>query len=387
MQSEAQTTRAFFCKLQNILEVIPELFYEVKQVIQQEQPIISTATLSMLYDLCWEKLHFSGHWASVSPIWRATFGLIVLLQVLEELEKNDEKNAIIGMIRKLDVGLMMLGPNEELHELLEYWVHKVHKYAIDTFGFTQVEQQVEQASKKPTIVHIAHDIPRYKSPTMQQFKQIMAQHVPCIITQAIEHWPARAKWQDLNYLLSVAAYRTVPIELGHTYVDSDWQQKLLTFTDYVHSHIAHQDDKHVGYLAQHALFDQIEELQHDILEPDYCSLGELQSINAWFGPSRTVSPLHTDPHENLLAQVVGCKYVRLYSPDYSAHVYPRATGLLTNTSEIINVFTVDDAQYPLFNQAQYVECELKPGEMLYIPKGWWHYVESLQTSFSVSFWF
>lgn len=45
-----------------------------------------------------------------------------------------------------------------------------------------------------------------------------------------------------------------------------------------------------GYLAQHALFDQVPELRADIEKPEYCVLGEgrLQSINAWFGPLGTV---------------------------------------------------------------------------------------------------
>jgi lysine-specific demethylase 8 len=39
--------------------------------------------------------------------------------------------------------------------------------------------------------------------------------------------------------------------------------------------------------------------------PDYCYAGggELQSLNAWFGPDGTVTPLHHDPHHNLFAQV------------------------------------------------------------------------------------
>lgn len=51
-----------------------------------------------------------------------------------------------------------------------------------------------------------------------------------------------------------------------------------------------EDKPAIGYLAQHALFDQVPELQRDILTPEYCSLGdgEIQAVNAWFGPPGTV---------------------------------------------------------------------------------------------------
>lgn len=50
---------------------------------------------------------------------------------------------------------------------------------------------------------------------------------------------------------------------------------------------------------------QIPELRKDIIVPDYCALGggDMKSVNAWFGPANTVTPLHHDPHHNLFAQV------------------------------------------------------------------------------------
>ena len=53
----------------------------------------------------------------------------------------------------------------------------------------------------------------------------------------------------------------------------------------------------------------------------------------------TVSPLHHDPKHNLLAQVVGSKYIRLYAPEDTASVYPIDSGsIMNNSSQIEDVF-------------------------------------------------
>lgn len=36
---------------------------------------------------------------------------------------------------------------------------------------------------------------------------------PVIISDSMAHWPARAKWNDMDYLKSVAGDRTVPVEV------------------------------------------------------------------------------------------------------------------------------------------------------------------------------
>lgn len=69
----------------------------------------------------------------------------------------------------------------------------------------------------------------------------------------------------------------------------------------------------------------------------------------------------------------------------SGSVYPRP-GLMTNTSEV-DAANPDLLTYPLFKDAMpLTECELRKGEMLYIPPLFWHHIESLEVSFSVSFW-
>lgn len=112
----------------------------------------------------------------------------------------------------------------------------------------------------------------------------------------MQHWPALTRWQQPEYLKEVAGLRTVPVELGDHYLQDGWGQSLMPLGDFIRQHVllsgATQGmaEARRGYLAQHPLFEQIPELAKDILEPEYCSLGEgeMQSVNAWFGPPGTV---------------------------------------------------------------------------------------------------
>jgi hypothetical protein len=153
-----------------------------------------------------------------------------------------------------------------------------------------------------------------------------------------------------------------------------------------------------GYLAQYQLFDQIPSLREDILTPRFCSARTAEDegappeceqplapiVSAWFGPAGTVSPLHTDPYHNTLAQVVGHKYVRLYEARHTSRLYPRSGALCNNCH--VDLDQPQPARQPLVESTPFMHCILAPGELLYIPRHVWHYVRSLETSFSVSFW-
>ena len=43
-------------------------------------------------------------------------------------------------------------------------------------------------------------------------------------------------------------------------------------------------------------------------------------------------------------------------------------------------------RFPDAGRAEYAEALLEPGDVLFVPRGWWHYVRSVDVSASVSFW-
>lgn len=234
----------------------------------------------------------------------------------------------------------------------------------------------------------ACDIDTKDQPSEEQFwTKYFHLHRPVKLTNCINHWPAMSKWNDLNYFMTTAGYRTVPIELGKKYDNDDWSQGMFRLGEFLKEFMsASSSGDSLGYLAQHDLFDQIPLLRKDFLIPDYCAIGSSEPVvKSWIGPANTISTMHTDDKHNLLCQVLGEKLVILASPDEAANLYPY-DGLLNNTSQV-DPEHLNFNEFPLSKGVKFFKLTLKAGEMLYLPKLWFHYVRSLTPSISVSFWF
>ncbi len=63
-----------------------------------------------------------------------------------------------------------------------------------------------------------------------------------------------------------------------------------------------------------------------------------------------------------------------------------ATRAQKNISAV-NVEHPDLKKHPSFAEAKQLECILGPGDMLFIPAKFWHYVRSLSPAISVNFWY
>ncbi|KAF8078066.1 hypothetical protein FPV67DRAFT_1463986 [Lyophyllum atratum] len=263
-----------------------------------------------------------------------------------------------------------------------------------------------------------------ESPSFHSF-QSMLHRQPFIACRYAEAWPAMTEhpWRSAVYLRSVSGPgRIIPVEIGEDYRDLEWRQELMKWDDFLASlHLSDQPPppkcSSTVYLAQHNLLSQFPSLRADIIVPDYVYASmdppefngysppgndERLLINMWLGPKGTVSPAHTDPYYNLFVQVVGRKTVWLAPPKLTPFMYPYSSAdafhnsaanlaehSMSNTSRV-DVFSTKTEEFPNFANAVVPEAMtavLEPGDLLYIPPGWWHAMRSEETSFSVSFWF
>ncbi|XP_036593223.1 bifunctional peptidase and arginyl-hydroxylase JMJD5 isoform X2 [Trichosurus vulpecula] len=362
-----------------LLHQARELFYEGKM----NECLKTSETIR---DYSWEKLN-TGTWRDVDKEWRRVYSYGCLLKVLCMCFKTDD---IGEAIRVCDMGLLMGA--SILEDILVKVVNVLQKHLQHG---KRPETKIEELSKKKTksdhtlapAVKLGTAVPILQCPSLEFFrKNYLVPQKPVILEGIANHWPCMKKW-SVDYIQEIAGCRTVPVEVGSKYTDEEWSQRLMTVNEFISKYIMNKND--IGYLAQHQLFDQIPELKQDICIPDYCCLGSGEeddiTINAWFGPAGTISPLHQDPQQNFLAQVLGRKYIQLYSPEESESLYPHETQLLHNTSQV-DVENPNLIKFPKFTEASYQSCILNPGQILFIPVKYWHYVRALDISFSVSFW-
>lgn len=105
----------------------------------------------------------------------------------------------------------------------------------------------------------------------------------------------------------------------------------------------------------------------------------------WLGPAGTVTPLHCDFTDNLFAQIWGRKRFRLYPPHHKPFLYTWQVNRALFGAKF-DPEAPDYGKHPLARQAQEVQCELQPGELLFLPSGWFHHVRSLEFSLSANRW-
>lgn len=131
------------------------------------------------------------------------------------------------------------------------------------------------------------------------------------------------------------------------------------------------------------LRDAFRPLLEDLRAPEgyiHPDLGGPDRVHVWLGPAGTLSNLHHDHLNVLFCQVWGRKQVWL-APSWETPWMSNVRGFYS----AVDVMAPDTVRFPDFARVALHTVEVGPGDVLFLPVGWWHALRALDPSLSVTF--
>lgn len=248
-----------------------------------------------------------------------------------------------------------------------------------------------------TLDHFARLNPDYQSlsrialPSFAQFIQAYySRNLAVVLTGSICHWPALHKWSP-QYFKKTVGNQEIEVQFNREQdplfernsVQHKTKMFMWEFVDLI-EHTPHSNNFYMtannAKASQSSLAALFQDIDHFHGYTDHRQVYDRSFI--WFGPKGAFTPLHHDLTNNILVQIYGRKKVTLIPALQVANLYNDVAVF----SKVANPYQPDITEsFPDFVLSSKIECILEPGEALFIPLGWWHCVESLDISISVSF--
>ena len=227
-------------------------------------------------------------------------------------------------------------------------------------------------------------IPRVSSISKEDFvRDYLKPQKPVVIEKLTEDWPAYERW-NLEYIREKAGDKTVPLyddrPVKH---DEGFNQAHaeMKMTDYID--LLKREPTNFRIFLYNIL-KEVPSLQKDIKFPNLGMKLIKGMPMMFFGGTDSKVFMHFDiDFTNILHfHFHGRKRCIIYPPDQSKYLYKVPHSLISR--EDIDFSDPDLSKWPALKQAQGFVCDLKHGEMLYMPEGYWHYMHYLTPGFSIS---
>ncbi|MEX2315984.1 MAG: cupin-like domain-containing protein [Pirellulales bacterium] len=223
--------------------------------------------------------------------------------------------------------------------------------------------------------------------TAEEFRQnYIKRNRPLVMRRMMDAWPAKEKW-TFEFFSQLSLDDSIHLEEGNVMQEHTHFRKA-SFRDYLQNLLnepaAQNETGRRAYLSLFNIFSAFPQLAADV---DFSVLNRYKikhTVAGWIGPAGTVTGFHIDWGDNILAQVQGRKQIRLVAPAQTPFMYKSRKFDQGTTISEIDVDRLDRDRFPLFAKVTPATFILHPGDMLFIPRGWWHYVRSLDKSISVS---
>ncbi|MCA9788789.1 MAG: cupin-like domain-containing protein [Cyanobacteria bacterium HKST-UBA05] len=216
------------------------------------------------------------------------------------------------------------------------------------------------------------------------YKHYFAVNRPVILKQQVKDWQILKRWTPQYFKTAYGDRQVQMVRMTEDFHRYHHHCTMAEFVDVIESgpandwymsnaNIEHNDE------TLDDLFHETDKLP-ELLDPE----GFRNHGYVLLGPAGTITDLHYDLANAFYVQIYGRKSFKVISPHYLDKVYPYR-NFLSRVPLEDGVEGVDAQKFPLFKQAKVHEFVLEPGDAFFLPVGWWHWVEALDTSISMSF--
>lgn len=228
------------------------------------------------------------------------------------------------------------------------------------------------------------EIDRVKTISKEDFyRKYVKNQKPLVIEQLTADWPAYKKWK-LQYIKAVAGDKTVPLyddrPVSHEdgFNQAHAKMKMADYIDLL-------EEKPTNYrIFLYNLIKEVPSLKKDFSWPDIGLRLVKQLPMLFFGGQNSKVFMHFDiDYSNILHfHFHGHKQCILFAPDQTPFLYKVPHALISR--EDIDFDNPDFEKWPALKMARGLTANLKHGEMLYMPEGYWHYMKYVTPGFSMS---
>ncbi len=227
-------------------------------------------------------------------------------------------------------------------------------------------------------------IPRVRGIDKSSFiNEYLKPRRPVVIEDFARDWPAMEKW-DMDFIRKIAGDHIVPL-----YDNSkvDYSKKMnepiaeMRMSEYIDLLESGPTDLRIFL---YNIFKHVPELCADFSTPDWAPKMLKQFPMMFFGGEGSNVFLHYDIDMSHVfhTHFVGKKKAILFPPKYKKELYRIPFGVHNN--EDIDIDDPDFDKWPALRKVEGFEADLKRGETLFMPSGWWHYMKYLEGGFSLS---
>ncbi len=227
-------------------------------------------------------------------------------------------------------------------------------------------------------------IKRVPSITKEEFvKNHYKPQRPVLIEGFAKEWPAYEKW-NLEYIQQLAGDQNVPLynnkpTKGHK--KSVVPAKKMKLYDYIELLKAGPTDLRMFF---YNVLQKMPELTKDFDYPDI-GLPFFKKLPVMFfggKGSKVLAHYDMDLADLLHVHFHGTKKAMLFEPKQAKNLY--RVPFTVHNIEAIDMDNPDFTTYPALQQAEGISVEMKHGDALYMPSGYWHYITYEDAGFSIT---